>query len=626
MTDKFSRMARTLPSLYKAETNTMIRGLLKSWGVSDDAVTVNITETKNQIFINKASGRFLNSLGENVGVPRVPELGIEDEDFRNLIPVLSFFPKQVKQTIISLLDVFWDPIFTRANVTSDNAETFNFGPVSTLTGNLTFRKGIKLVKGVGTTFTTELQVGDFIKPASFDGTTYTKISEIIDDENLILTLDWENDVAVNVATSKGVIRELKYINDKSTEKTIRFKPNAFSDITAVTNLELVTFINSELEHNVNITVSEFVDPIAGNKLNIRTNTVGLQGSVQITGGDAVSILNFDTILRTETKCNVFQLNPNEVVVKIPSSVPVLRRSLRGSAHLRESKAIIFSSKEPFDFSGLGASSTINIDVDGNSVVITLTHATDFKDSAKASALEVAEAMNKQIASMDVFNKIKASINRVGLRTIEGSAEYQITGGTANAVLNFDTSLQTDPDIIVIKFPSAYIFDPINQLFTVTGTSSDLTTKVEKGSVSTTLNMDDASGFQNKSGKFMINFGKSNQEGPIIYNSRPNNSSLLIDASHIFSETHEIGSKVNFIVDIPTIPRVTGVDTPVFIVGTEEAREGAERLIKSLLASGVVIRFIIEFPEFLFECTVAEKEGIDDVGFKGSLTGSGPLVF
>lgn len=626
--DKFTRMVNNMPSLYKAETNTMIRGLLKAWAVGDDEVDVQISNTKDQIFVKTAEGRYLDFLGNNVGVPRDPSLGMSDDDFRKLIPVLSFFPKQVRKTIIALLDVFWGEGFTRPNINSGNIETYNFGPASVLTGTATFINGNETIKGVGTLFLTELSPGDYIKATSDSGVTYQKISAIFSDTELQLAETWKGAIRVNVSVAKGVIRELTYVADGKDEHTIRFRPNAFADITAVKVSELVSYINADNEHHKYITASLYLDPIAGNKLNIRTNTPGLLGSIQILGGDANTPLrlNFSLNKQTEVRASVYELNPNEIVVRIPSSVPVLRRTLRGSAHPKQTKTEIFSSSELFDFSGLGPSSTLTLTVDGNPYTITFTHASDFADSTRVRAEEICDVINAQVPFIEAFTNSIAHYKEVGLRTTDGSAEYQVTGGTANTVLNFATTLQQDPDIIITNYPSSYLFDPTGQLFTVTGVNTEVASTVSTGSVSTTLSVSNAASFPNKPGKILLNFGRAEQEGPILYNSRPNNSTLLIDASHVFQNEHVVGRKVNLISDSPTIPRLTGTDYPVFVVGTEEARAAAQRLIRQLLAAGVVVRFIVEFPEVLFECICRGCGPADTVDYRGSLTGQGPLVF
>ena len=100
---KFDRMIKTLPSFYKAEINTYLRGLLKAWAISDDNINIQITEAKNQLFVPTSEGSFLDRNANNYGVERIPELSINDEDFRELTPVLSTFPKQVRSTLIALL-------------------------------------------------------------------------------------------------------------------------------------------------------------------------------------------------------------------------------------------------------------------------------------------------------------------------------------------------------------------------------------------------------------------------------------------------------------------------------------------------------------------------------------------
>lgn len=622
----FKRMASALPALYRAEVNTMLKGLLEAWGISDDNICAELINTKAQLFVESAEGRNLDGLGSNVGVNRAPELGIDDSDFSNLIPVLSFYPKQVRATVISLLDVFWGPGFTRPNISSGNTETFDFGPELNLTGQLTFTKDTKIVKGTGTAFLTELQPGDYIKPTLSTGKSYVKVSAIIDNNTIILSLPWEENAKVNVASQTAPVRTLDYIVDGSTARTIRFTPNGFEDLSAIPVAELVAFINSSIEHNQSITASAFVDPILGTKLNIRTNTPGLQGSIAITGGDAndPTRLNYDSGVSNDTRAKVLEVSPNEVVVQIPSSVPVLRRNLRGSAHPRETKTTITSDKEVFDFSGLGATSDLTVEIGGNPFTVTFTHATDFADPAAVTAEEVSEAINSQLAGLQAVTNLD---KRIILKTTLGESEYQVTGGTANAILNFDTALQQDPALIEAGFPSSYVFDPINQQFKVTGVNSTLSAPVVGGTVSSTINLTDTASFPNQPGKILLDFGRSTQEGPIDYSSRPNNSTLLIDASYQFQFNHSAGRTVNLVKDGGAVPRLTGADYPFFVTGTEEAREEAQNLIKKLLAAGVVVRFVIDFPEYLFVCTCRGCGPSTDPDQKGSLTGvTGPLTF
>jgi len=272
---------------------------------------------------------------------------------------------------------------------------------------------------------------------------------------------------------------------------------------------------------------------------------------------------------------------------------------------------------------------LDVDVEGSPFTVTF-NTSDFAKPSKATSTEVAQIINDQLTGLLALAKHIDGYKAVGLETTNGNTNYQITGGTINAILGFDTTLQEDPPIIL---PSAsgtqigsFIFDPDGRLFTVTQQRSTLAATIPSGTISPTIALTDASDFPNQPGQFIINYGRNNQEGPIDYNSRPNNSSLLIDASYVFEREHLSGSVINFVVDQPTIPRVTGVDFAVYITGTEQARIAAQDLIKKLLAAGVVVRFVINFPEFLFECVCRGCDPDESPDHRGTLTGQGPLVF
>ena len=244
-------------------------------------------------------------------------------------------------------------------------------------------------------------------------------------------------------------------------------------------------------------------------------------------------------------------------------------------------------------------------MDASPYTVTFTHS-EFNDVSKVTAEELCLVINSQLRFLEAKTSTTSQNEKqVTLQTTEGSSEYRVTGGTANTILNFTTVLQQDPDLIEANFPSSYVFDPTGQLFTVTQVSSELFNPVTAGTISSTINLTNASNFPNKPGKFILDFGRNNQEGPISYTSRPNNSTLLIDASYQFEKDHAAGRKVNLIQPTPSLPRLTGEDYPVYVTGTEEARVAAQELIRKLLAAGVVIRFIVDFPEFLFECICRE---------------------
>lgn len=104
---KFAKMSRFVPSLYKPETNPFIRGLLVTFADEDDKIVAAQADAKEQLFVATAKQHFLDALGSNVGVFRPVDFNLPDDLFRQLIPALSFAPKQVLPTILRVLRIFF---------------------------------------------------------------------------------------------------------------------------------------------------------------------------------------------------------------------------------------------------------------------------------------------------------------------------------------------------------------------------------------------------------------------------------------------------------------------------------------------------------------------------------------
>ncbi len=84
------------------------------------------------------------------------------------------------------------------------------------------------------------------------------------------------------------------------------------------------------------TVTVVVDASSGsNRLNIRTNTPGARGSIEFISGFGIfgitpNYKNRVTDLAQRTV--LYQIEPGEVLIELPASVPSLRRSLKGAHH------------------------------------------------------------------------------------------------------------------------------------------------------------------------------------------------------------------------------------------------------------------------------------------------------
>lgn len=240
--------------------------LLYAIALSDDDVEMSVEEAKKQLFVRTATGRNLEKLANSLGVAKPQSLGLTDKEFQELIPNLTLKPKTIRKSFYDTSDVFWGPLYSRANVTSNN-----FGPFN-------------------------VSLGD----------------------------------QIYVSINNGPLQNIKVLN---------------GDI-AANGAATAEEIQKILSRIKGATVEVLTESLTGNDyINIRTNTPGSTGSIEIYASSMVGVskLDFDIgnydILDLDQRVVVYNINPNELLIEIPAVIPALRRTLRGSHHFHADATI-----------------------------------------------------------------------------------------------------------------------------------------------------------------------------------------------------------------------------------------------------------------------------------------------
>lgn len=368
---KLQNMSRFVPGFFKPTLNPNVRGLLYAWSSEDDRIVQAAQDAKEQLFVKYAQLQYLDALGSNVGVFRPSTFGLGDAQYRQLIPALSYYPKQVVPTISKVLEVFYG------------------------------------------------------------------------------------------------------------------------------------------ENNPRVFIKE--------------------------------------------------VNPNEIVIQIPSSVPALRRSVKGSLHFHNYSGVITA------IDNIGKTMTVNLDGDTKNLKV------DELSSAKIG--------------QDSYSEIILS-NTAGSTGVV----FQFSIGANLSVF----SLGRYNIANVKNYPGSFLPDP-RRSFTATLQRGKLGQSITAGNIHPTLLMTDASNIPDSPGRIIFNLGRGNEEADVKYFGRPNNTTLLIDPSYNFSRDHSIGEMVNVIVKPYRNPNVDGTDYSTYLVGVTAARILAQQIVKSIVAAGVVIRWIVVEP-------------------------------
>jgi len=662
---KLERYVKFIPPMYKPNVNVFVTALLKALAKSDSDVEIQIAEANKQIYVETAEGKFLDSLGSNVGVDRPLSINISDEKYRKLISTLSFKPKQVKRTMYDLLDVFWGPLFSRANITSLAQEPYDLGSISSLSGTTTFQNGSIIVNGNSSLFTSELVVGDFIKFSGDVNTNFNRVSRIVSDVQLILTSPYSGGSPITPSTGLGDFyqaRSITIIVDGGSEREIFLTPQTLSDPSQATAEEIATTINAQTSTSVTteiITASVVEDPIQESKfVNLRTNTPGPLGSLKITDGTAnifafgvqnfvgtsafitnseavgfqvgddvvvgsstqssnvsttINTINTDTpavgtteiivdddisaflldddnflyrdgdlgfnnkeilITQLAQRTVIFEVNSKELIIRIPSTVPALRRKLEGSAHIRSGW-----SGEIIAIDNTLKTVTVNYDLEPSQL--------DFF-TGKTFSVQLNE-----------FQIVSNAAGLTGVTIQFGPTDDLSVLSTSSGENGF---VILDPD-----FRGSFIFDPQNASFSATSRRATLKQTISKGAVFPSINVEGAGDIPNDKGFVIFNFGRQGEEQPVKYRGRPNNNTLLLDPSYIFEKNHADGEIINLLVSTlkGTVPRVAGQDLAVYVTGVIEARLVVQELLRETKAAGISLRFIIDAPQYIWDTARAK---------------------
>jgi len=217
---KIDQIHNIMPAHYNTRTNPNWNALITAIGQSDQNLANLIVAIRDQFFVKTASAPYLDNLAANDGVARPAGTGMTDTTFKKFIPIMAYQPKQVKLIIDQLLNIFFSKESTTAFIESTQAQPF----------------------------------------ALEDG--------------------WELEYTVD-----GIYDELIY-----------FSAADFTDIGAALAEEVAASINRQAKHS---SAESFYDNTNKNfYVKIFTNTVGSKGSIQMVGGRANIVLQFDGFITT----------------------------------------------------------------------------------------------------------------------------------------------------------------------------------------------------------------------------------------------------------------------------------------------------------------------------------------
>jgi hypothetical protein len=353
---------------------------------------------------------------------------------------------------------------------------------------------------------------------------------------------------------------------------------------------------------------------------------------------------------------VWEINANEIVVTLPATPIVVRRSLKGSCHLQGVVALtdkMFTSslnvkdasnfpainghfylQKPdgailrdakYSYSVLSGLQLLNVtpspDVVGDKLslgvgplstqvgsnIITVT-------SVEPHGLDSGELV--KLRNFDSFAGLSESdINViVAVTDILTPTMFTITLGAPASSTTTNTPSVDKGEIYTAKnsrvmitniqqnsgYVSAYVYDPKNAPYTISENQTTLMGDVNEGEFGNYLSVHNSDVFSESFGEIVIGYGKSDEEGPIKYIAKPSSGSIFIDPAYRYVKKHSAGTPINLLRSkFATFPSSNGSNYPVYVTDTITPRETLKVLIQEAVAAGITIRFIILLPDNVY---------------------------
>lgn len=351
---KADRIHDLIPKVFNTRINPNWSAIINALGESDQFLADLAKEVRNQFFIKTASRPYIDRLGANFKVSRPRLVGMDDASFRDYIPILAYQPKQVKLVMDKLLDVFFFKESTTSFIQSTLPENFNLIDSWTLdiTVDSTYTETITFRSNDFTDInnaTADEVVGAYNRQAKY--TFAIVFDDRIKKQKFIRiftkTTGSKGSLEIAGGLSNKTLQFSGYNSIAGSDSNTQWTITKVGDIMTFTyagggnpsiaSLQIGDIAIVNIPNNEGSFIITNVD--AGTDSFSYRNVFGTSGTHNHTGLD--TFINFLTpektvIFANNNRAVTWEVTPGEIIVEMPASPPVVKRDLKGSAHINAS--------------------------------------------------------------------------------------------------------------------------------------------------------------------------------------------------------------------------------------------------------------------------------------------------
>ena len=637
--DAFDFLAAQFPARYRVRLTTYLQGLLHALAEGDGYISSQVEAVRDNLLVITAKGKHLDRLGSIYGVTRGTGTGVQDDDFRQLIPALGMSPKQITHSLQKVIDAIYGPYATHANVSCSAPGPYTLRVGSSLrilVDGTEFNIFFKANDAVNLQAASALEVANAISDRGNGIFTASVISNSRTGEEFV-------NIRTNTIGSQGFIQVL----GGDAQSALRF-PLIRSTRQAIGTFDVTRYNGTdEMQYTLVSGVSPGLrtgDVRQGDFVTIRydsgfnpANTGSFlvtsvnEDSFRVQNGNGLPesnvlqshvddftfyLPNQANILLATRPATILQTAPRELTVLLPVTSPIVKRTLKGGHHFHTGASVLNSATSTTatlgstaGFSDVGSFHVISSRKGSEGTCSTFSNNTLSLVSSEGwptqgAAYSIATQQfyyYSGITGNALENVTPAPTSDVVSATLKYSERYLYMGKSGNTL----TGVFPDPSGIIglevaalahinEGFVGSFLQDP-GAKFICSQDETKLGETVKQGSSRTVIQVTDCSQFDD-AGSIVFEFNNREQEGPVRYLGKVGSGALIIDPSHVFERDHPKGTTLRMVRQVGAYrPRSNGDDYAVYLTGTSQARTLVAQYLRDIVAAGITLKFQIIQP-------------------------------
>lgn len=642
----FERLVSKFPKRYQVKGSTYLKGLLQALAKGDGFIDYEVEAVRDNLLVMSAVGKYLDRLAGQYGVVRGQGTGVQDSDFRKLVPLVGMSPKQITNILNKVIDVVYGPFASHANVTCSLPQPYNLQNGWTL-----------IVRVDGSEQIIKFQSADF---ASIASATAEEVANTITQRTdgkvigQVITNVRTGDKYVNIRTATVGTQGFVQVIGGEAQSKMKFpliKPTILStatwDVVRVGGTDEMEFQfvsgTSPAMKNAGVQSGDYVTirPDSGfntantgsfeityadnNVFRVKNPTGMPESGVTNLHPDDLTFFQARTanILLSSRPATVIETAPSELTVILPVTSPLVKRTLKGSHHLHggitnaisvTSNTIDLGSSTGFPITGGSVQPTSSRNT---SKGIVSARAASTISLISAEGWPTVGALWSQVTGDFYYYSGITGNTLTGVSPsppssiVNGECKYSerysytgvsvntLTGVYPNPVNLLGREVTQGSSELVAGYEGSFLYD-LSAPFIAAAEDTTISEQIDQGSTRTVVQVGNVSNFPDK-GYVVFRFGEDGQEGPVRYQAKVGSGALVINPGHIFQNTHRSGAGIRLVRQVGAyVPRTTGEDLPVYLTSTSPARDLIAKYLRNIAASGVTVKFEIRIPDQKWE--------------------------